>query len=139
MPGITRVDSKVTEEGRVLLRFQDGAFEDPFLARYVSDGTIKMLAYLVLLHDPKPHPLLCVEEPENQLYPALLSELAEEFRNYAVRGGQVFVSTHSPDFLNAAELDEVFWLVKHDGYTTVQRAHDDLQVAAYMAEGDKLG
>jgi len=44
VPGVKRVESKVTEEGRVLLKFQDGAFEDPFLARYVSDGTIKMLA-----------------------------------------------------------------------------------------------
>jgi len=101
IPGITGVESKVTEEGRVLLKFQDGSFEEPFLARYVSDGTIEMLAYLVLLLDPKPHPLLCVEEPENQLYPDLLSELAEEFRSYAAKGGQVFVSTHSPDFLNA--------------------------------------
>lgn len=139
VPGITKVDSKVTEEGRVLLKFQDGAFEDPFLARYVSDGTIKMLAYLVLLHDPKPHPLLCVEEPENQLYPTLLAELAEEFRDYARRGGQVFVSTHSPDFLNAIELDEAFWLVKRQGYTEVHRAKDDAQIAAYMNEGDKLG
>lgn len=144
VPGITKVDSKVTEEGRVLLRFQDGAFEDPFLARYVSDGTIKMLAYLVLLLDPKPHPLLCVEEPENQLYPDLLSELAEEFRAYATRGGpsrggQVFVSTHSPDFLNAVELDEAFWLVKRDGYTEVHRASDDPQIRAYMDDGDQLG
>jgi len=139
VPGISSVDSKVTEEGRVLLKFHDGAFEDPFLARYVSDGTIKMLAYLVLLLDPKPHPLLCVEEPENQLYPTLLTDLAEEFRSYAVRGGQVFVSTHSPDFLNAVEVDEVFWLVKKDGYTEVLRARDNAQVAAYMADGDKLG
>jgi predicted ATPase len=139
VPGIISVESKVTEEGRVLLKFQDGSFEEPFLARYVSDGTIKMLAYLVLLLDPKPHPLLCVEEPENQLYPALLSDLAEEFRSYAVRGGQVFVSTHSPDFLNAIETDEAFWLVKNAGYTDVRRAKDDAQVAAYMAEGDKLG
>ena len=95
VPGIKSVDAKTTEEGRVLLRFQDGAFEDPFLARYVSDGTIKMFAYLVLLYDPTPHPLLCVEEPENQLYPNLLWELAEEFRAYAERGGQVFVSSHS--------------------------------------------
>jgi len=61
VPGISKVESKTTEEGRVLLKFQDGAFEDPFLARYVSDGTIKMLAYLTLLYDPKPHPLLCVD------------------------------------------------------------------------------
>lgn len=139
VPGITRVESKVTEEGRVLLKFQDGSFEDPFLARYVSDGTIKMLAYLVLLLDPKPHPLLCVEEPENQLYPTLLSDLAEEFRSYATRGGQVFVSTHSPDFLNAVEVDEAFWLVKRAGYTEMLRARDNEQIAAYMADGDRLG
>jgi predicted ATPase len=139
IPGITSVESKVTEEGRVLLKFQDGSFDDPFLARYVSDGTIKMLAYLVLLLDPKPHPLLCVEEPENQLYPDLLSELAEEFRNYGSHGGQVFVSTHSPDFLNAVETEEAFWLVKRDGYTDLRRAKDDPQVVAYMNDGDKLG
>lgn len=139
VPGISQVEAKTTEEGRVLLKFSDGAFEDPFLARFVSDGTIKMLAYLVLLYDPQPHPLLCVEEPENQLYPTLLWDLAEEFRSYADRGGQVFVSTHSPDFLNAVKLDEVFWLGKVDGYTQVHRAADDAQLAAYMAHGDRMG
>lgn len=139
VPGIDNVEAKTTDEGRVLLKFQDGAFEDPILARFVSDGTIKMLAYLVLLYDPKPHPFLCVEEPENQLYPSLLWELAEEFRFYATRGGQVLVSTHSPDFLNAVELDEVYWLVKDRGFTQVLRAKDDPQLAAYMAEGDQMG
>ncbi len=139
VPGVTNVESKETEEGTILLKFQDGAFEDPFLARYVSDGTIKMLAYLVLLYDPNPHALLCVEEPENQLYHTLLWELAEEFRAYSQRGGQVFVSTHSPDFLNSTQLDEVFWLEKRGGYTQVLRARDDQQVAAYMAEGDQMG
>lgn len=139
VPGLTRVEAKTTDEGRVLLRFQDGAFADPFLARFVSDGTIKMLAYLVLLYDPSPHPLLCVEEPENQLYPSLLRDLAEEFRTYALGGGQVFVSTHSPDFLNAAQLEEVFWLVKEEGYTRIHRAADNAQLAAYMREGDQMG
>jgi len=141
VPGISRVEAKTSEEGRVLLRFQDGAFKDPFLARYVSDGTIKMFAYLVLLYDPSPRPLLCVEEPENQLYPTLLYELAEELAAYASKGGQVLVSTHSPDFLNAVELDSVFWLVKDTttGVTHVKRAKDDKQIVAFMAEGDQMG
>ncbi|MCE2500032.1 MAG: AAA family ATPase [Dehalococcoidia bacterium] len=122
VPGVQNVEAKQTEDGRLVLRFQDGSFKDPFVARYVSDGTIKMFAYLVLLHDPKPHPLLAIEKPENQLYPELLQPLAEEFREYARRGGQVFVSTHSPDFLNGANLDEIFWLVKRDGFSTIQRA-----------------
>jgi len=98
-----------------------------------------MFAYLVLLHDPKPHPLLCIEEPENQLYPTLMEELVEEFRDYAQRGGQVMVSTHSPDLLNAVKLDEVCWFVKKDGVTQVRRAKDDEQVRRYMEDGDKMG
>jgi len=139
VPGIQRVEAKTTEEGRVLLKFQEGAFKDPFLARYVSDGTLKMFAYLILLHDPSPHPLLCVEEPENKLYPQLLYELAEEFRLYSLRGGQVLVSSHSPDFLNAVELDEIFWLVKKAGCTTIRRAREVEWVSNLVKGGDKPG
>ena len=139
IPGIEEIVPVPTPDGRLLLKFRDGAFSDSFIDRYVSDGTIKMFAYLILLYDPEPHPLLCIEEPENQLYPDLLSELAEEFRSYANQGGQVFVSTHSPDFLNAIELDEVFWLVKSSGYTKIQRARDNEQIATFMADGDKMG
>jgi predicted ATPase len=139
VPGIAEVQPKLMEDGYLTLRFRDGSYKTPFLDRYVSDGTIKMFAYLVLLYDPKPHPLLCVEEPENQLYPSLMTELAEEFRLYAKGGGQVFVSTHSPDFLNATELDEVCWLVKKEGRTEIRRASEDPQVVKYMNDGDKMG
>jgi len=139
VPGVSNVQAQTTVDGRIVLQFQDGSFKDPFIARYVSDGTIKMFAYLVLLHDPKPFSLLAVEEPENQLYPKLLWELAEEFRSYTQRGGQVFISTHSPDFLNAATIDEVYWLVKENGYTVIKRAKDDPQLVAFMDEGDQMG
>ncbi|CAK0747683.1 ATPase [uncultured Gammaproteobacteria bacterium] len=139
VPGVRTVEAKPTEDGRLVLRFQDGSFKDPFIARYVSDGTIKMFAYLVLLFDPKPFPLLAVEEPENQLYPELITELVEEFRSYAERGGQAFISTHSPDFLNATALDEVFWLVKTKGFTEVCRASDDQLLKSLVDQGDSLG
>jgi predicted ATPase len=139
VPGVNRVEAKPTEDGRLVLRFQDGSFKDPFIARYVSDGTIKMFAYLVLLYDPNPHPLLAIEEPENQLYPELLYELVEEFRDYARRGGQVFVSTHSPEFLNGAKLDEIYWLVKQDGFTTARRASDSELLRNLVDEGDLPG
>lgn len=139
VPGVNRVEAKPTEDGRLVLRFQDGSFQDPFIARYVSDGTIKMFAYLVLLYDPKPHPLLAVEEPENQLYPELLHELVEEFRDYARRGGQVFVSTHSPEFLNGAKLDEIYWLVKENGFASARRASESELLRNLVAEGDLPG
>lgn len=139
VPGVKHVEAKITEEGGILLKFQDEKFKNPFASRFVSDGTIKMFAYLILLNDPKPHTLLCIEEPENQLYPKLLQELAEEFREYAESGGQVFVSTHSPDFLNAVELDEIYCLVKKDGFTSIKRACDVELIKNLYDEGDLPG
>ncbi len=139
VPGVKAVEAKPTEDGRLVLRFRDGSFKDPFIARYVSDGTIKMFAYLVLLHDPKPHPLLAIEEPENQLYPSLLGELIEEFRDYARRGGQAFVSTHSPDFLSGAKLDEIYWLQKVNGFSVVRRGSDSQLLRGLVEEGDLPG
>ncbi|WP_017293843.1 AAA family ATPase [Geminocystis herdmanii] len=139
VPGISKVEAKDTEDGRLILKFQDQAFKDPFIDRYVSDGTMKMFAYLILLFDPKPHPLLCVEEPENQLYPTLLRELAEEFASYAHRGGQVFVSTHSPDFLNAVSLENILWLIKENGITKIYKAKDNPILKKLVEEGDLPG
>ena len=139
--GVSSIEPIKTQDKRVLLKFGDDSFgkDDGFIDSFVSDGTIKMFAYLVLLNDPKPFPVLCVEEPENQLYPTLLEELAEEFEAYANKGGQVFVSTHSPDFLNAVNIKSVFWLVREKGYTKVMRAEDDSQLVRFMDEGDKVG
>lgn len=138
VPGVSNVEAKESD-GRIVLRFQDGNFKDPFIAHFVSDGTIKMFSYLLLLHDPRPHPLLCIEEPENQLYPSLMGELAEEFREYSQRGGQVLVSTHSPDFLNGCELEEVFWLQKQGGYSTIRRASEVELLKGLVEAGDMPG
>lgn len=139
VPGVSVIEPKQTEDGRLILRFQDGSFKDPFVARHVSDGTIKMFAYLVLLNDPSPYPLLAIEEPENQLYPDLLPELAEEFRSYAMRGGQVFISSHSPDFLNALKLEEIYCLRKENGFTQISHASDSENLRSLFEAGDLPG
>lgn len=139
VPGIADVKAAKTEDGRIILKFQDGSFKDPFISRYVSDGTLKMFAYLILMNNPHKYPLLCIEEPENYLHPELLQQLAEEFREYSIKGGQVFISTHSPDFVNALNLEELFWLTKKNGYTFINRAKDDETVKSLVKEGDQLG
>lgn len=139
IPGVSSVEAQETQDGYIVLRFQDGKFKNPFSSKYVSDGTIKMFTYLVLLNDPTKHALLCVEEPENQLYPDLLEELAEEFRLYANNGGQVFVSTHSPDFLNAVQLDEIYYLEKENGFTTIKKASENKLVKSLCEAGELPG
>jgi predicted ATPase len=142
IPGVTDIKPESTKDRRIILTFFDNSFpmnNNEFIDSYVSDGTIKMFAYLILLNEPKAHPVLCIEEPENQLYPTLLEELAEEMEAYTGRGGQVFVSTHSPDFLNAIDLGNVYWLQKRSGYSSVTRAADNEQIKAYMENGDRMG
>ncbi len=100
IPGIDKIDTTRTEDGRLLLRFNDKGFKDPFFAQQMSDGTLKLFAYFLLLEDPAPPPFVCIEEPENGLYHRFLDALAEEFRKHATgrRGAaQVFVTTHQPE------------------------------------------
>lgn len=141
--GIQSIDTKVTDDKRVLLRFNDGAFSDPFFAQQMSDGTLKMFAYLLLLEDPDPPPFICIEEPENGLYHKLLEDLAQEFRAHATgRKGapQIFVTTHQPYFVDALAPDEVWILSKdEDGYSRIQRASDIEIVKSMVEEGLPLG
>ena len=105
----------------------------------VSRGEVKKLALLDLLHDPKPFSLLSLDTPECHLYPDLLADLAEELQEYARHRGQVLLSTHSPEFLNSMRLQEVFWLVKEKGFSTVRRAGDSTLLQRLMEEGDLPG
>lgn len=139
IPGIDRIDTEKTSDGRLLLRFNDRGFEDPFYAQQMSDGTLKVFAYLLLLEDPTPPPFLCIEEPENGLYHKLLETLVDEFREHA-SGSQVFVTTHQPYFVDALNPEEVWILEKGaDGFSTIRRASDDPLVKNLVEEGLPLG
>jgi predicted ATPase len=143
IPGIDKIDTDKTADGRLLLRFNDKGFQDPFYAQQMSDGTLKVFAYLLLLEDPSPPPFLCIEEPENGLYHKLLETLANEFREHATGrkgGSQVFITTHQPYFVDALEPKEVWILEKgSDGFSTIRRASDDELVKNMVAEGLPLG
>lgn len=139
VPRIERVLAEPMPDGRLLLQIKDAPFNHPVLARFASDGTLKMLQYLVLLHDPAPPPFIGIEEPENFLHPRLLPELAEECRK-ATEQTQLMVTTHSPFFLNALRAEEVRVLWRDDaGYTQAQRASDLPGVPAFIEQGALLG
>lgn len=139
VPRIERVLAETMPDGRLLLQIKDAPFSHPVLARFASDGTLKMLAYLVLLYDPTPPPFIGIEEPENFLHPRLLPELAEECRAASDRT-QLLVTTHSPLFLDALRPEEVrvLWRDKQ-GYTQTQRAADLPGVREFVRYGTFLG
>ena len=143
VPGIDRIDTQRSPDGRLLLRFNDRGFVDPFYAQQMSDGTLKLFAYLLLLEDPNPASFICIEEPENGLYHKLLEILAAEFRAHATgksNAPQIFITTHQPYLVDALTPEEVWVLEKQeDGFATIRRASDDPIVRAMTEEGLTLG
>ena len=139
VPRIEGVLTEIMPDGRLLLQIKDAPFDNPVLARFASDGTLKMLAYLVLMHDPSPPPFIGIEEPENFLHPRLLYGLAEECRKASERT-QLLVTTHSPFFLDALQPAEVrvLWRNEH-GYTQAARVADLQGVGEFVEEGAQLG
>lgn len=139
IPRIDRILANVMQDGRLLLQIKDAPFDQPVLARFASDGTLKMLAYLVLLNDPVPPPFIGIEEPENFLHPRLLPDLAEACRA-ASEQGQLLVTTHSPFFINTLRPEEVRILYRDEqGYTRATRALDIQGIPEFVAAGASLG
>jgi predicted ATPase len=143
IPGIHKIDIERTSDGRLLLQFNERGYKDPFYSQQMSDGTLKVFAYLLMLEDPSPAPFLCIEEPENGLYHKLLESLAKEFRDHATGrkgGSQIFLTTHQPYLVDALEPSEVWILEKgSEGHSTIRRASDDPLVESMVAEGLPLG
>lgn len=142
VPGIDKITTEHSPDGRLLIRFNDRGFEDPFYAQQMSDGTLKVFAYLLMLEDPQPPPFICIEEPENGLYHKLLEVLASEFRSQGrkKKASQVFVTTYQPYFVDCLSPNETWILEKQaDGFATISRASDTPIVNAMVDEGLPLG
>jgi predicted ATPase len=108
----------------------------------MSDGTLKLFAYYLLLHERTPRQLVFIEEPENGLYHHYLTELAGEMRKNVGTGfsKQLFVTTHSPFFINALLPDDVWVLKKEEnGFSTVKRASEYEYVKNMTEEEVSLG
>ena len=139
VPRIEKVDAELLMDGRLLLQFKDAPFDEPILAKFVSDGTLKMLSYLILLYAPEPPQLIGVEEPENYLHPRLLNGLVEECRE-ASASSQLMITTHSPYFVNGLRAEEVWVLYRNEqGFTVCKRASEMQGIKDFLEAGAKLG
>jgi predicted ATPase len=141
IPGVERITHTKSADNRLLIQFNERGYQDPFFQQDMSDGTLKMLAYLLLFEDPESAPLVGIEEPENGLHHQLLQPLAQQMKQLSSRGGpQLFVTTHSPNFVDALTPEQVWILAKeHDGFSMATRAADAPTVKELFAEGIPLG
>jgi len=139
VPQLERVEPERMTDGRLLLKLKDRPFTEPILAKFASDGTLKLLAYLLLLQDPKTPPFIGIEEPENFLYPRLLRDLIEEC-HIASAHSQLFVTTHSPELLDALPPEQVFLLRRgDDGFSQTTRLSEIEGLKKFLETGSSLG
>ncbi|GBF82580.1 AAA family ATPase [Aphanothece sacrum] len=139
IPRLEKVEASIMPDGRLLLQIKDAPFQNPILAKFASDGTLKMLAYLTVLYDPDPPQLVGIEEPENHLHPRLLPELAEECRA-ASANTQLMVTTHSPFFVDGLKPEEVWVLYRDEnGFTQAKRTSEMEGVKEFIQNGALLG
>lgn len=104
-----RIDRDEKRELLTLMMTERGGTEFP--ARALSDGTLRLLALAVLELDPETQGLICMEEPENGIYPdqipsilKLLEDIATDPDEPADESNplrQVIVNTHSPSVVMA--------------------------------------
>lgn len=114
IPGVTDIDivfDPHVREYRIDVATREG---NPFSSRVLSDGTLRVLALLTMLYDPKHRGLVCFEEPENGVHPARLRALIQRLRELVtdpLQGEffgdepltQLIMNSHSPVVLSALE------------------------------------
>jgi predicted ATPase len=72
----------------------------------LSDGTLRIIGYYVLLHQDDLPPLIGIEEPERNLHPAILTTIANILKKLSQRT-QVIITTHSSQLLDCFDSDEI--------------------------------
>ena len=72
----------------------------------LSDGTLRIIGYYVLLHQDDLPPLIGIEEPERNLHPAILSSVASILQKLSQRT-QIIITTHSSQLLDCFSSDEI--------------------------------
>ena len=75
-------------------------YKNPIPLESASDGTLRLVAYNILLNEPELPPLIAIEEPERNLHPGALTEIANVFEQIA-KYSQVIITTHSSQLLDA--------------------------------------
>jgi predicted ATPase len=108
-------------DGRVEVRLEEkGSFSTP--AARLSDGTLRWLALLVILLNPNPAPVVCIEEPELGLHPDMIPTLALLLKAASERM-QLIITTHSADLVEEFSDHPEYVLVceKKDGASRIAR------------------
>ena len=112
VPNIQRIALPRANNQTFLLELIDRYSEHHIPASDISDGTLRILAFLTALYQEDTPSLICFEEIENGVHPWLLHKMMELLKTVSTEGitgkpVQVLITTHSPVLLNYVEPHQV--------------------------------
>lgn len=81
-------------------------YKNPIPLYGASDGILRLIAYYILLNQPELPPLVAIEEPERNLHPGALKDIANVLQQLSERT-QVIITTHSSQLLDAFNPDKL--------------------------------
>jgi predicted ATPase len=102
------------------LEWREHDSDYPFIARDLSDGTLRFMALTTLLLQPEPPAIIVIDEPELGLHPFAIEKLAGLLQTASSRA-QLIVATQSPQLIAALEPEDIIVADRKDGETTMQR------------------
>ena len=132
VPGFKNVRTKALEvEGKWTFQVVEDRIRGAINPRSVSDGTIRLLAMMVIAHwSARRSTLLAIEEPENGLHPHLSKAVVDLLRT-ASETRQILATTHNPNFLDELEPEEVILCDKEEGFTVVRHASEVAEIKSF--------
>jgi len=121
IPEVEELLTPLTEDGKTYIAVREKGFTKPFDYHQLSDGTLKLLAYITAASLPGTE-LICFEEPENFIHPHLLEMLVDLLKKC---DKQVILATHSPLLVDLAEPEDVIIVEKNEEGATVAKRIED--------------
>ncbi|MDX2256055.1 MAG: ATP-binding protein [Pseudanabaenaceae cyanobacterium bins.39] len=92
-------------KGKQVIKIKEkNGLEIPF--SNLSDGTLRMIGYCSLLYSPDIPSLIAIEEPERNLHPGILKDLASILKRLSQKT-QVVITTHSSQLLDCFDINEI--------------------------------
>lgn len=130
IPQIDELLTPLTEGGDTYVAIREKGFDSPFDYFQVSDGTLRLLAYITVIASIEPK-LICFEEPENFIHPQLFELLVEILKK---SDKQIILSTHSPYLVDLVEPEDVIIVEKRDKETVAKRIKEVDKLKKHLEE-----
>ncbi|MDN4165515.1 AAA family ATPase [Cytophagales bacterium LB-30] len=118
---------RLLDENKIELEWREKEHpESYFSARHLSDGSLRFIALVTLLMQPKLPKVIIIDEPELGLHPTAINKLSGLIKSAAAKECQIIISTQSVTLLNNFEAEDIITVDKENNQSVFRRLDKEL-------------